>query len=87
MTQQTEEDLFGIHVKQILKSPTNTTAAGTIEHVRLLGYSCWCHRMQINGTYAFPGTLSGEEENVLEVDLRTSHFWDFDESAPPQNCS
>lgn len=86
VTRQADQDLFDIRVKQVLKSPTNATAATTVEHVRLLGYSCCCHRLQVNSTYIFPGTLS-EEGNILEVNLRMYNFWDMDDSAPQQKCS
>lgn len=88
VTQQISESLFGIHVKQVMKSPTaaNITATVPVGLVRLLGYSCWCQRLQVNGTYVFPGALS-REETVLEVDLQGTGYWSMDESAPPQNCS
>jgi len=86
VTQQADLDRFGIQVKQVLKSPTNSTSAVSVKCVRLIGYACWCHRVQINNTYIFTGTLSGGEEHVLQVDLRTNPFWDVDDSAPQQNC-
>ena len=86
VTQQTDLDRFDIQVKQVLKSPTNSTSAASVKCVSLIGYACWCHRVQINNTYVFTGTLSGGEGNVLQVDLRTNPFWDLDDSAPQQNC-
>lgn len=86
VTQQADLDRFGIQVKQVLKSPTNSTSAASVKRVRLIGYACWCHRVQINSTYVFTGILSGGEENVLQVDLKLNPFWDLDDSAPQQNC-